>query len=188
MARRLANVIGIDDAPFPRIPRARVPVIGAVFSRTRLDGVLISSVSRDGRDATQRIAAMVLESRFAAHVQAVILQGIAVAGFNVVDIHQLHADLAVPVLVVTRRQPNLQSIRRALLKNVSGGARKWALIEQAGSVEPIGRVFVQRAGLSVAQAAQLLSDSTVHGALPEPLRIAHLIAGAVVTGTSRGRA
>jgi NTP pyrophosphatase (non-canonical NTP hydrolase) len=43
-------------------------------------------------------------------------------------------------------------------------------------------------GLSLDEAAALLAATTVQGAIPEPLRLAHLIAGGVTTGHSRGRA
>jgi endonuclease V-like protein UPF0215 family len=186
--RPLSNVIGIDDAPFQRSHRGNVGLVGAIFTRHRLDGVVLGHVRRDGADATRRIAALVKQSAFFSHLQGVILQGIAVAGFNVVDIHALNAALERPVLVVARRAPNLATIRRALLENVPGGARKWKLIERAGPMEPIGGVFVQRAGLDRARAERYLRDSTVHGSLPEPLRIAHLIAGGITTGHSRGGA
>ena len=55
-------------------------------------------------------------------------------------------------------------------------------------MEPLAGLFVQRAGLTPTEAAELLAATTLHGKLPEPLRLAHLIAGGVVTGTSRGRA
>ena len=41
-----------------------------------------------------------------------------------VDIRALHAALGIPVLVVSRRTPDLAAIRRALLEQVAGGARK----------------------------------------------------------------
>jgi endonuclease V-like protein UPF0215 family len=34
----------------------------------------------------------------------------------------------------------------------------------------------------------LVAATTLHGNIPEPLRIAHLIAGGIVAGRSRGRA
>jgi endonuclease V-like protein UPF0215 family len=55
-------------------------------------------------------------------------------------------------------------------------------------MEPAGPVMVQRAGLSLADAQGLLAATTLHGNLPEPLRLAHLIAGGLTTGHSRGRA
>jgi endonuclease V-like protein UPF0215 family len=79
-------------------------------------------------------------------------------------------------------------MRRALLGRVVGGRRKWALLELAGEMQPLERVWVQRVGLDEAVARRFLRESTVHGALPEPLRVAHLIAGAIGTGVSRGRA
>lgn len=35
---------------------------------------------------------------------------------------------------------------------------------------------------------ELLAATTLHGKLPEPLRVAQLVAGGVTTGVSRGRA
>jgi endonuclease V-like protein UPF0215 family len=188
MTRAIGNVIGFDDAPFARSHRGDVLLVGAVFSRTRLDGVLTGRVRRDGANATRRMVEMIRGSQFDAHVRAVLLQGIAVAGFNVVDIRALAAALSRPVLVVARRAPDLAAVRRALLNRVRGGGRKWRLVERAGPMERIGPVFVQREGVSREQAHELLRVTTLHGNLPEPLRVAHLIAGGVTMGRSRGGA
>jgi uncharacterized protein len=207
------NVIGFDDGPFPRGHRGDVLLVGAVCSRTRLDGVVSAHVRRDGADATRRMADLVQGSPFCEHVRAVMLQGIAVGGFNVVDIRGLSDRLGVPVLVIVRRPPDLQAVRRALFSDapamrpaVRGAARKWRLIEQAGPIEPLGvsrrsvkrtaitglrsapqRLWVQRAGLSLEDARTLVAATTLHGNVPEPLRLAHLIAGGIALGRSRGR-
>ena len=55
-------------------------------------------------------------------------------------------------------------------------------------MEPVGRVFVQRAGLDLQEAEAVLDAFGREGNVPEPLRLAHLIAGGVTTGQSRGRA
>src|SRR5262249_59042416 len=93
-----------------------------------------------------------------------------------------------PVWGVARRQPDLAAVRRALIEHVPGGPHKWALIERAGPMEPAGGVFVQRARIGRAEAVALVSQLQIHGKLPEPLRVAHLIAGGVATGESSGRA
>lgn len=187
MKLRQPHVIGVDDAPFAREHRGDVLVVGTAYSGLRLQGVLSAKVRRDGANATRVLAAMVSSSRFAQHTHALLLQGIALAGFNVVDIHGLHAALGIPVLVIARRAPNLPAIRDALFGHVRGGARKWALIERAGPMEPAASVFVQRAGIELADAVDLIASLTVAGNIPEPLRAAHLIAGGVTTGESRGR-
>jgi hypothetical protein len=188
MAAPITNVVGFDDGPFDKQRRAGdVLLVGAVFARTRLEGVLSGRVRRDGRNAAATMAELVRCSQFDRHVRAVLIGGIAVAGFNVVDLHALHALLDRPVVVVARRPPHYARIRQAL-QHVRGGDEKWALIQAAGPMEPVAGVYVQRVGISAADTAAMLAATTLHGKLPEPLRVAHLIAGGVVTGVSRGRA
>lgn len=180
-------MVGFDDAPFARTHRGDVMIVGAVYSGLRLDGVMRSKVRRDGANATRELTRALSRSRFASHLQLIMLQGIAMAGFNVVDIARLHAQLEIPVLVVARRAPDLAAIRRALLQRVAGGRRKWQLIERAGPMEAVGGVFVQRAGIELADVTRLLERLAVNGRMPEPLRVAHMIASAVTLGESRRR-
>lgn len=187
VSARLSHLIGFDDAPFAPGHRGDVPVVGAVFTGPRLDGVLYGLVRRDGANATRELVRMVGESRFAAHLQAILLQGVALAGFNVIDVHQLSQSLELPVLVVARRPPDWQAIREALLRRVPGGRRKWRLIERLGPMEPLASVHIQRAGLTLTQAEALLERFCLYGRIPEPLRTAHLIAGGIVGGRSRQR-
>lgn len=188
MAGRYSHLVGFDDAPFERRQRGDVLVAGAVYAGERLDGVLATRVRRDGVNATERLAACLIGSRFRPQLHAILLQGIALAGFNVVDIHRLRQLTGLPVLVAARRLPDLQAIRQALLSKVPGGGKKWRLIEAAGPMEPLGGIYVQRAGLGLEEAGALLASSQRHGKLPEPLRVAHLIAGGVTRGESRHRA
>lgn len=184
---KYAHVIGFDDAPFARTHRGDVLIVGACFSARTLAGVISGKVRRDGVNATDSIARSLEHSQFAAHAQLIMLQGIAMAGFNVVDIDRLRGRLGLPVLVVARREPDLAAMRAALLDRVRGGVRKWRIIERTGPMEPLEGVYVQRSGLSLDAAARLLRYEAVNGRIPEPLRVAHLVAGGVVTGCSRGR-
>jgi len=89
-------------------------------------------------------------------------------------------------MVVTRRQPNLEAIRKALTNKVPDGGEKWRIIERIGPMEPVEKVFVQRVGLTMKQAAQTIRHFMIHSHIPEPIRTAHLIAGAISDGQSRG--
>ncbi len=184
---RLSNLIGFDDAPFRRNSRKRVTVVGAIFANLRFDGVLIGSVKRDGDDATDQLINLLARSRFFDHVQAILLQGITFGGFNVVDIARLYEELNRPVLVVARYMPDFETIQNVLRQQIPGGLQKLARLERAGPMEAVEGVFVQRAGLSRIQAESLIRHFAVHGRIPEPLRVAHLIAGAIARGASRGR-
>jgi endonuclease V-like protein UPF0215 family len=203
------NVIGFDDGPFARGHRGRVLLVGAVCAGTRLDGIVSGRVMRDGTDSTPRMIELIRASQFREQVRGVLLQGIAVGGFNVVDVHRLAEALEVPVLVVMRRPPDLAAMERALFSRdhpvrpqVRGARRKWQLIQAAGEIErldirstpPSGlnrvphRLWVQRVGLSIEMARRLVAATTLHGQVPEALRLAHIVAGGIAEGRSRGRA
>lgn len=185
--RSFPNLIAFDDEPFAPDHRGDVRIVGTVYAADRFDGVLIGRVRRDGANAGPNITALVAGSRFREHVQLVLLQGITFAGFNVVDMPLIHRRLDVPVLAVARKRPDWSAIRQALLEHVRGGARKWSLIEQLGPMDAVGNVFVQRVGLTLAEARQVVDQHTAQGHIPEPLRTAHLIAGALGRGESSGR-
>ena len=206
------NVIGFDDGPFARDHRGDVLLVGVVCSGTRVDGIVSGKIRRDGANATRVMTELVRASQFGLHAQAIMIQGIAVGGFNVVDVHALSKALKIPVLVVTRRRPDMAAVKRALFVDgpagrprVAGAAQKWRLIEGAGTMEQLGpsrrslrrpsglrgappKLWIQRAGLSTDEARAFVADTTLHGNIPEPLRLAHLIAGGITTGKSRGRA
>ncbi len=178
MTSRFTHVIGFDDAPFDRDDRGDVLVVGAVYAGLRLDGVLSAKVRRDGVNATAVLIRMLRASRFVAQTHLVLLQGIALAGFNVVDLEALHQALQLPVMAVVRRRPDLARVKAALLEHVPGGSRKW---------RSVAGLFVQRAGIGIDDARQVLKRLAVHSSMPEPLRSAHLIAGGVTRGESRHR-
>jgi endonuclease V-like protein UPF0215 family len=188
LPRHIPNLVAFDDGPFPREHTGRVPVVGTVYADLRLDGVLVGAITKDGHDAAEALGRLIRESRFDGHIRLVMLQGIALGGFNVVDVFALQAFLERPVLVVSRRRPDLPAMRDALLAHIPGGAAKWGIIERLGPMEPAGPVFIQRVGLEREEALETVLHFAVHGHVPEPLRSAHLIAGALVKGQSRGKA
>lgn len=187
MGDRCAHVVGFDDAPFHRDDPAPVLVVGAVHAGSRLDGVISTHVSVDGDDATAALAECVNTSRFATHLQAILLQGIAVAGFNVVDLVALHGATGLPVVAVARRRPRYLAIARALYRRVPGGRGKWVRLRRAGPMRPVAGLWVQAAGYDAVEAAALIEHHRRHSRIPEPVRVAHLIASGVSARASRQR-
>lgn len=182
----ISNIAGFDDAPFERDHQGRVSLVGAVYAGLRFDGVLLGDIEKDGADGAGQISRLLLDSRFADHVRLIMLQGITLAGFNVVDVFSLARDTGLPVLVVCRGRPDMNAVRRALLKAIPDGRKKWAIIEKLGEMEPVNGIYMQRVGLSRRKAAATIDHFSVHSRIPEPVRTAHLIAGALATGQSRG--
>src|SRR5256712_13192386 len=123
-----SRFLGIDDAPF-RFSDETVPVVGVVVQApSYIEGVLITLAEVDGHDATERIAAMVRRSRYLAGLAAILIDGTAVGGFNVIDIYALHLAVDRPVVTVTRQKPNLDCLAIALRRRFDGWQERLAVI------------------------------------------------------------
>lgn len=185
------RVLGVDDGPFTW-DNAHADVVGVLArAPAYVEAVLRSRVAVDGDDATQVVANLVARSRYADAVQVVMLDGVTLGGFNVVDLDALHSALGIPIVTVTRDPPDKPAIEAALRKHFEDAERRLALLQR----HPLERVdtahspvWVKRVGLGAQDARDLVRSLTVRGAIPEPLRLAHLIAAAYKTGESRGRA
>lgn len=186
-----ARFLGVDDAPFdfdqPHVRLVGVVTRGAGY----VEGVLSTQCAVDGDDATQRIARMASGSRFASTIRCLFLNGVAVGGFNLVDLDALHAATGVPVVAVSRTEPDPQAMRDALAKHFDDWEDRWARV-QTMRLEPLDngrhRVWVSARGLAPEAVRDALTKATVRGANPECVRLAHLIAGGVETGESTGKA
>jgi uncharacterized protein len=188
MVRPGVHIVGIDDGPFDRARRGDVVVAGAVYRGGEMfEGLLVTRVRKDGFNATDRLCAMLEGSKFLPHLRYAMLDGIALGGFNVVDVPLLAARTGLRVLVVVRRRPDLAAVRRALSRTTRPEAR-WATMLRAGEIHAVGGLHCQLAGLELAEAAELLALTCTRAHVPEPLRAAHLIAGAIATGQSGRRA
>jgi len=184
--RRTPRVMGFDDAPFA--PTATVvDVAGVVVAGTRFEGMVWGQATRDGDDATAVLAQLLLGSKFADQVHAVLLDGLAVGGFNLVDLAALANTTGRPCLAVVRRLPNFPAITRALQK-LPDAPRRLALIERAGPVHAHPPFWFQIAGATAEEGAALLARLTDRGHVPEALRLAHLVGSAVKLGQSGRRA
>ncbi len=187
MFKKEIRVIGIDDSPFNKFRDKKVLVVGVVMrGGSWVDGILSTKVSVDGDDSTKRIVEMINKCKFKTQLQCIFLDGIAVAGFNVVDIMELNKKTKLPVVIVIRRKPDIKNIKKTLIK--INKRDKIKLIEKAGEVFKIQNIFVQRVGIEIDDLRKILKVVCTRSLLPEPIRLAHLIAQGVVLGESKGRA
>jgi len=181
------RILGIDDSPFDTFSQKRILVIGTVFrGGTVLDGVMSTTVAVDGTDATKKLIEMINKSKFKPQLRCVILDGIALGGFNVIDIHALHKKTKIPVMVVIRKYPDLLKIKTILTKLKKEKAV--TLIEKAGAIHKAGNIYIQIKGMTLKAAEETLKITCTRSYLPEPIRAAHIIAAGVVKGESKGRA
>lgn len=143
--------------------------------------------TKDGLDATEVLAAMLLRGKFHEQIHAVLIDGLAIGGFNLIDLPQLAERLERPCVAVMRRRPNLAAIHSALSQLADAPHRR-ALIARAGVIHEEGGFIFQVVGESPAVVGRALAAVTDQGRVPEPLRLAHLIGAAVKLGQSGRRA
>ena len=166
-------------------------LIGTVFRAGNwLDGVLSTHVQGDGMDATQKIAEMILTSRNLGQLGVIMLDGVTFAGFNVVNIRELYEATGIPVIVIMRKIPSFEGIKKAL-KRFPDWKERWSNIVDAGEVHRVDgdeAIYMQIQGIEIEDALEIVKLSTTRSAIPEPIRVAHIIAAGVVTGESHGSA
>lgn len=187
------RAVGIDDGPFRPHSKGKTLIVGAVFrGGWWLDGILSTHVEVDGTDATRKIAEMINRSKHKDQLRVIMTSGITFAGFNVLDIHELFEKTELPVIVVSRKYPDLASVKRAL-KNLPNWRQRWKILSSAGEIHTVksrhgkASIYIQIAGIKLSDAREVVHSTTTRSFVPEPLRAAHLIATGIVRGESTGR-
>ena len=185
--KKQIRILGIDDASFDKHKDKEVLVIGTMYrGGDFMDGLVSCWVTRDGNDATEKLINMINNSKFKPQLQLIMLDGIAVGGFNVVDLNDLSEKTNLPVINVIRNYPNYEEMFDALKKIKQ--EEKIDLIKKAGEVHKVNNIYVQLTNIPLEDAKQILKITCVHGNYPEPIRIAHLIGSGIIAGESHGRA
>jgi len=176
------RVLGIDDGVFTPHSNELVDVVGIVYRGGYwFDGFMHTRVHVDGLDATEKLAEMITRSPHYPQLRVIILNGVTLAGFNVVDIEELSQKAKLPVVAVTRDKPNFDDIKKAL-KNLPNSEERWRAIEKAGKMIKVRTrngeepVYVHVAGLSEEDAKRILKSTSTRSNVPEALRVAHIIA------------
>jgi len=180
--KREIRVLGVDDGIFVPHTIGTVDVVGVVYRGGYwLDGVMRTEVTVDGMDATEKIADMIRKAPHYKELRVVMLNGITLAGFNVVDINRLFKMVNLPVIAVARAKPDLEKIKKAL-ENLTEGEKRWQTVESAGKIIEIQTrktgetVYMQTAGISREDAEKILKTTSTRSSVPEALRVAHIIA------------
>lgn len=180
---RTVRVVGFDDAPFTRRKRGSAYIVGVVCAGTRFEGMVWGQVRQDGWNATDVICNLLVGKKFLPQLHILLLDGIAFGGFNVVDLPKLATRLQLPCVAVMRRHPNLAAIETAM-HHLPQPQRRLQILKRAGIIHAFPPFFFQVCGETPEVTAAVLQRLTDRGKVPEALRLAHLIGGAVIKGES----
>jgi len=152
-----------------------------------LDGMVFGQATLEGDDATDSIIDMYGRlSR--SDINVIMIGGAVISLYNIIDPEQLFEATGSPTICVTfEESPGLEEhIRRRF---PDSGERKLEAYRRLGGREPIMlrtgyTIYARAVGLSVASSKRLLDRFTLQGAVPEPIRLAKLLAKARLDGVS----
>ena len=183
--KREIRILGVDDGRFTPHTKGDVLIMGVVLrGGVWVDGAMHTRISIDGLDATEKIASMINSSPHKRQLRLIMLNGITFGGFNIADIKKLHELTMLPVLALTRDKPDLDAIREAL-RNLPQPDERWRMVLEAGQLHEVTckgtKLFLGLAGLPLADAQKIVDLTATMSCLPEPLRVAHLIASGLTT-------
>ena len=103
----------------------------------------------------------------------------------------LYRETGIPIIVIMRSYPDFEKIKSAL-KYFPNGKERWMIIKRAGKIEKISSeknyIYIQRAGIGLETVKRIVQLTSIRSNIPEPLRVAHLIATGIILGESRGKA
>ncbi|BAY16288.1 hypothetical protein NIES21_21130 [Anabaenopsis circularis NIES-21] len=180
---RKIRAVGFDDAPFMRNANKPVGVAGVICADTRFEGMVWGEIQPDGWDATEKLCQLLIGGKFLPHLHIVLLDGISLGGFNIVDLPLLAERLERPCIAVMRKQPKLNAMIYAM-QRLPHPEKRLETILHAGTVYEYPPFYFQVYGAEPDVTAQVLQRLTDCGHVPEALRLAHLITSAVVKGES----
>lgn len=172
--------MAFDDGPF-RFGDASALLVGLVVrGQGYLEGAQFDRASVDALDANDAIARMVAACPQRTALKALLLDGLTYAGFNVVDLEDLHGRTGVPVVTVVDKTPDPDTILVALRARFPDWEERWRRLQSPSlhRIElPDGAALTAHvAGLTADAARELLRTTTLRGHLPEALRMAHMVA------------
>ncbi|MGP8128988.1 MAG: DUF99 family protein [Candidatus Bathyarchaeia archaeon] len=179
------RIVGVDDGAF-QIRRGAVGtavIVAVLFQGCQISATRIGRIEVDGTDANSVLIALLKTLAY----DVVMLSGISFGGFNLVDIKRLSRETGKPVIVVIGGRPNNTAVQQALRGHFEDWKRRWQTVRNAGSLyscrplvkEP--KVYFEVKGCSPSFARKLITSSSMISRLPEPIRVAGLLARGLAT-------
>jgi endonuclease V-like protein UPF0215 family len=186
------RVIAIDDGSFDFRKEYCIGVGLAVRLPNYLEGCLSFPLTIDGDDVNDHLVGALAKSRFRDGAAAIMTDGITLGGFGVLDLDLIRKETGLPVITFTRDAPSLPAMRDAMQKHIPEWEERMKLVESS-MPSPMtlaggATVYIAERGMGRADAEELVQKSIIQGNVPDPLRMAHIIATGMAKGESSGRA
>lgn len=184
------RVLGIAESYRGRHDEGAVSRLAGVVMRRdlRIDGFGTDEATVGGMDATGAVVRLV-RSVGRDDVRLVMLSGAVIAWFNVIDAAEV-ADATGCAVVSVTYEPS-PGLEEAIRRHFPGDTARLEAYGRLGerlevALSTGATVFLRPFGIDLPDAAALVDAFTLDGGVPEPLRVARLIARGLRSGGACG--
>jgi endonuclease V-like protein UPF0215 family len=183
------RVLGIAES-FSRDVDRRSILAGIVMRKDMvIDGFAVTSVTVGGMDSTDVVIGL-FKSLGRGDINLIMLNGCVIAWFNVIDLRGVHESLNLPLICVTYDESEgLEKYFREYFPQ-DWQQRLDVFNRNSGRNEVLlhtgYKVFEREQGIDHEEAVRLLDMFTLQGSIPEPLRLARLLARTIYRAIHKG--
>ena len=144
-----------------------------------IDGFVFGTATLDGDDATESILKMYDELN-RPDISFVLISGLILSLYNIVDIKKIHEKLQIPIIGVTYNESEGidSAIKHHFPESYESKLKQYQKLDKRDKItlHTSSDIFVRRQGCNLHEIKRLLNELTIQGSFPEPLRVAQLLA------------
>ncbi len=186
--KREIRIFGVDDARFERGRDEWTRLVGVVYRGGEwMEGCIQIPIRVDGNDVTSQLAKMVKTSTHYEQLRVIMTRDTIFGGVNVLDLQGLFKATKLPVIAVSDSRPEMRRVKKALKQfDKNAWEEKLNRLSNSGPIREIesypGRapVYIQWKGITFKLAVEIVQKTATRSRIPEPIRVAHLIASSFV--------
>lgn len=144
-----------------------------------IDGFVFGHTTISGDDATNEILQM-YERLERPDISYVLISGIIISMYNIIDIKKIFNTLEIPIIGVTYENSKgiEDAIKHHFPENYESKITEYKKLGQREKItlDTSHDVYVRYEGCTINEVKHLLNELTLQGSSPEPLRVAQLLA------------
>ena len=153
---------------------------GVVMRRDlTIDGFVFGKTTLEGNDATESILKMYYKLQ-RPDISYIMVSGLIISMYNIVNIKKIADQLQIPIIGVTYHKSEgiEDAIKHHFPENYESKISDYKKLgnRQKITLKTSHDVYVRIEGCSIGDVTLLLNDMTLQGSIPEPLRVAQLLA------------
>lgn len=176
------RVLGIAESFRKGISKKAILVGVVMRGDFLIDGFNLGFTTVGGLDSTDKIIEL-YKNLNRTDIGAILLNGCIISWFNIVDLERVFKDTRKPVICITYEESD--GIDRYLMEYFPDSWKKRLEIHRRNGnrvrilLKTRHQIYIQAKGISTRKALILINKFTKNGAIPEPLRVAKIIANTI---------